>query len=216
MKPFFNESEFAPTAMPETAPQSLSAPASVSCSSTETPLIDLRPEVDLPLKHDAEARLFGRFCCEVIARLDASKSKLIEWRRITEDYNAGRLVPELLRLKDSRSERTLRIWLQIYLEHNCDIHCDTGSGTVVVETGEMLGTGFRKEQIHCDNLGGSDCHSQSQKCHSGWQGACHGGLACDVLSADDQFLPTAHLRRDPARRPEGQDAVLSLFDGSHS
>jgi putative transposase len=90
-------------------------------SEAEKPILDLRPETDLPLKHDAEAKLFGRFCCELNARLDASSAKLVEWRRITEDYNAARLVPELLRLKGSRSERTLRIWLQTYLEHNCDM-----------------------------------------------------------------------------------------------
>jgi putative transposase len=57
-----------------------------------------------------------------MARLDASKAKLVEWRRITEDYNAGRLVPELYRLRGHRSERALRLWLETYLESNCDMY----------------------------------------------------------------------------------------------
>jgi putative transposase len=121
MKPLIDESEFAPTTMPDFVPQTSLKQASDEISEAEPPILDLHPETDLPLKHDSEAKLFGRFCCEVMARLDASKAKLVEWRRITEDYNAGRLVPDLLRLKGTRSERTLRIWLQTYLEHNCDM-----------------------------------------------------------------------------------------------
>lgn len=121
MSSLFDESNFAGTGISESASQSLSIDASEACPATESPILDLCPESGLPLRREAEAKLFGRFCCEVITRLDASHAKLIEWRRITEDYNAGRLVPELLRLKGPRSERTLRIWLQTYLEHNCDM-----------------------------------------------------------------------------------------------
>lgn len=121
MKPFLDESVLVPTTTPDPAPQSLSYPASEALFAIESPILDLRPESDLPLRCEAEAKLFGRFCGEVIDRLDASQAKLIEWRRLTEDYNAGRLVPELFKLKGIRSECTLRIWLQTYLESNCDM-----------------------------------------------------------------------------------------------
>jgi putative transposase len=116
-----DETDFTPASMQSPILQPILNPTSDDSPDAALQILDLRPETDLPLKHESEAKLFGRFCNEVIARLDASKAKLVEWQRITEDYNAGRLVPDLLQSKGTRSERTLRIWLQTYLEHNCDM-----------------------------------------------------------------------------------------------
>jgi putative transposase len=90
--------------------------------SAAVPSLNLHPAEPVHYKHDAEARLFGRFCTEVIERLDNCESKVSEWVTITADYNAGRFVPELFRLRGHRSERALRLWLETYLDHNCDMY----------------------------------------------------------------------------------------------
>ena len=76
---------------------------------------DLAPTEVEKLSCKRDAQLYARFCTEVIERLNNTKSRTVEWQRITEDYNHKRLVPELYKLKGERKERALRIWLDEYI-----------------------------------------------------------------------------------------------------
>jgi putative transposase len=80
--------------------------------------IDLAPEEEEKLLHKEEAQLYAQFCFEAIKRLDAAQSRTTAWKRITTDYNAGRIVPELRELKGPRQERALREWIKTYYESN--------------------------------------------------------------------------------------------------
>jgi len=86
--------------------------------STELTLI---PTESLPLSFEPEAKLFAKFCLDTLNRLEDCKSKVVEWKRITEDYNSKRMLPDLYKLKGQRSERTLRIWVETYLQSGCDM-----------------------------------------------------------------------------------------------
>ncbi len=76
---------------------------------------DLAPTEVEKLSCKRDAQLYARFCTEVIERLNNTKSRTVEWQRITEDYNHKRMVPELYKLKGERKERALRIWLDEYI-----------------------------------------------------------------------------------------------------
>ena len=80
--------------------------------------IDLAPVEEEKLLHKEEAQLYAQFCFEAIKRLDAAQSRTTAWKRITTDYNAGRIVPELRELKGPRQERALREWIKTYYESN--------------------------------------------------------------------------------------------------
>jgi putative transposase len=84
--------------------------------------LDLTPKDKISNKHDKEAKLFGLFCTLVQDRLNQCDSKLLEWQLITEDYNNRRLVPLLYDRLGNRSERSLRIWVERYQEHNQDMY----------------------------------------------------------------------------------------------
>ncbi len=83
---------------------------------------DLTPTETEKLSSIRDAQLYARFCAEVIDRLSRTKTRTIEWQRITEDYNYKRMVPELFKLKGKRKERALRSWVDIYLESRCDMY----------------------------------------------------------------------------------------------
>ncbi|MDD2229309.1 MAG: Mu transposase C-terminal domain-containing protein [Candidatus Cloacimonetes bacterium] len=68
-----------------------------------------------------EAQLYSRFCEDAIERLECSDTRLETWNSIAEDYNNGSLVPELFSLKGKRTERSLRKWVDQYLETNRDM-----------------------------------------------------------------------------------------------
>ena len=88
----------------------------------EKPYLDLTPNETIPLKEDKTANLFACFCNMVLDRLDNSKSKIEEWKRITSDFNQGLLVPELFKLKGKRCERALRGWVSNYQKNFFDMY----------------------------------------------------------------------------------------------
>jgi len=83
---------------------------------------DLTPTETEKLSSIREAQLYARFCTEVIDRLSRTKTRTIEWQRITEDYNYKRMVPDLFKLKGKRKERALRSWVDIYIESRFDMY----------------------------------------------------------------------------------------------
>ena len=84
--------------------------------------IDFSPRECLPLKYDVEARLLGHFCTLVIRRLEDCESKVEEWKQIVTDYNNGSLVPELYKLRGERKERSLRSWIDLYIQTERDMY----------------------------------------------------------------------------------------------
>src|SRR5690606_9363119 len=50
-----------------------------------------------------------------------SEAKLEAWNHIAIDYNLGLLVPELFQIRGKRTERSLRKWVDAYLESNRDM-----------------------------------------------------------------------------------------------
>jgi len=78
--------------------------------------IDLAPVEEEKLLHKEEAQLYAQFCFEAIKRLDGAQSRTTAWKRITTDYNAGRLAPELREMKGPRQERALREWVKTFYE----------------------------------------------------------------------------------------------------
>jgi len=84
--------------------------------------IDLTPPEYIPYKFENEARLYGQFCSTVLYRLEQCGSRIEEWKLITEEYNRQALIPELYQAVGSRSERSLRGWLERYLENNHDMY----------------------------------------------------------------------------------------------
>ncbi len=83
-------------------------------SVTEYP--DLSKDANLPLRRLEEAKLLGHFCSVVLNRLRDCESRTEEWKQIVLDYNNGLLVPELYQMRDKRCERTIRTWIEQYLQ----------------------------------------------------------------------------------------------------
>jgi len=83
-------------------------------SVTEYP--DLSKDANLPLRRLEEAKLLGHFCTVVLNRLRDCESRTEEWKQIVLDYNNGLLVPELYQMRDKRCERTIRTWIEQYLQ----------------------------------------------------------------------------------------------------
>jgi hypothetical protein len=83
---------------------------------------DLAPEEVEKLSCQREAQLYAKFCTEAIERIDSTKSRTVEWQRITEDYNHKRLVPDLFKLKGERQERTLRDWVELYISSRYNMY----------------------------------------------------------------------------------------------
>ncbi|PKN79221.1 MAG: hypothetical protein CVU48_06010 [Candidatus Cloacimonetes bacterium HGW-Cloacimonetes-1] len=65
-----------------------------------------------------EAQLYAQFCETVLERLEESEARLDTWNTIAVEYNSGNLVPELYKMKGNRTERSLRKWIDLYLETN--------------------------------------------------------------------------------------------------
>jgi len=84
--------------------------------------IDLTPPEYIPYKYENEARLYGQFCSTVLYRLEQCSSRIEEWKLITEEYNRQALIPDLYKAVGGRSERSLRGWLERYLENNHDMY----------------------------------------------------------------------------------------------
>jgi hypothetical protein len=63
----------------------------------EAELPDLSKDANLTLRRMEEAKLLGHFCSLVLNRLRdcESRTKEKEWKQIIDDYNNGKLVPEL-------------------------------------------------------------------------------------------------------------------------
>jgi hypothetical protein len=82
---------------------------------------DLSFAADLPLRRIEEANLLGHFCSVVLNRLRDCESRTEEWKQIIEDYNGGKLVPELYQMRNKRCERTIRTWIEQYLQADYDM-----------------------------------------------------------------------------------------------
>ncbi|MDD3578897.1 MAG: Mu transposase C-terminal domain-containing protein, partial [Candidatus Cloacimonetes bacterium] len=83
---------------------------------TEAEHPDLSNAEKLPLRCFSEAKLLGHFCSVVLNRLRDCESRMEEWKQIVLDYNRGLLVPELIQMRDKRCERTIRTWIEQYLQ----------------------------------------------------------------------------------------------------
>jgi len=68
-----------------------------------------------------EAKLLGNFCSLVLNRLRDCDSRTEEWKQIILDYNSGKLVPELYQMRNKRCERTIRTWIEQYLQADYDL-----------------------------------------------------------------------------------------------
>lgn len=83
---------------------------------TEAEHPDLSNAEKLPLRCFSEAKLLGHFCTVVLNRLRDCESRTEEWKQIIVDYNNGKLVPELYQMRNKRYERTIRTWIEQYLQ----------------------------------------------------------------------------------------------------
>ncbi|NLW18949.1 MAG: transposase [Candidatus Cloacimonetes bacterium] len=83
--------------------------------------LDLVPQDKELLSCMNEAQLLSQFCETAIELVNESEAKLEAWRQINQEYNAGRLLPELYLIRGKRSERSLRKWVDAYLENNRDM-----------------------------------------------------------------------------------------------
>ena len=79
-----------------------------------------------------EAQLYAEFNEAVERRLRGAESRMAEWAAITADYNAGRLVGELRKLKGARSERGLRDWHRKWVVNEGDMFEFVHKGTAQV------------------------------------------------------------------------------------
>jgi hypothetical protein len=86
----------------------------------EACLLDLSNAAHLPLRRMEEAKLLGHFCTVVLNRLRDCESRTEEWKQIIDDYNGGKLVPELYQMRSKRCERTIRTWIEQYLQADYD------------------------------------------------------------------------------------------------
>lgn len=84
--------------------------------------LDFRPMQHVPLKKTQEAKLMASFCQIVLYRLQNSQSKIEEWKLISGEYNQKILLPELYALRGKRDERSLRRWVQNYLDSDQDMY----------------------------------------------------------------------------------------------
>lgn len=82
---------------------------------------DLSKDANLPLRRIEEAKLVGHFCSLVLNRLRDCESRTKEWMQIIEDYNGGILVRELYQMRSKRCERTIRTWIEQYLQADYDM-----------------------------------------------------------------------------------------------
>ena len=83
--------------------------------------LNLEPESKELLSCKTEAQLLSRFCETAIMTVNDSEAKLEAWQQITADYNNGRLLPELYQIRGKRTERSLRKWVDAYLENSRDM-----------------------------------------------------------------------------------------------
>ena len=97
--------------------------AAAALIETDKPQTDLNlaPQDKELLSCMTEAQLLSQFCEAAISRVNDSEAKLEAWNHIAIDYNLGLLVPELFQIRGKRTERSLRKWVDAYLESNRDM-----------------------------------------------------------------------------------------------
>lgn len=83
--------------------------------------LNLEPDSKELLSCKIEAQLLSRFCETAIMTVNDAEAKLEAWQQITTDYNSGRLLPELYQIRGKRTERSLRKWVDAYLENSRDM-----------------------------------------------------------------------------------------------
>jgi len=87
----------------------------------EKPLINMEVEAKELLSFMGEAQLYAQFCETVLDRLETAESRIETWKQIADEYNNGNLIPELYQMKGNRTERSLRKWIDLYLENKRDM-----------------------------------------------------------------------------------------------
>jgi len=87
----------------------------------ELPLINMEVEAKELLSFMGEAQLYAQFCEAVLDKLETPESRIETWKQIAEEYNSGNLIPELYQMKGNRTERSLRKWIDLYLENKQDM-----------------------------------------------------------------------------------------------
>ena len=105
---------------PVDAPNSIEPPAA-PIYKEEKPLINMEVEAKELLSFIGEAQLYAQFCETALERLENAESRVETWKQIAEEYNCGSLIPALYKLKGNRTERSLRKWIDIYLENKRDM-----------------------------------------------------------------------------------------------
>ena len=83
--------------------------------------LNLEVEAKELLSCMAEAQLYARFCETVLEMLEEADSKAHTWETIQSSYNQRQFVPELYDLKGKRSLRSLKNWVDAYLESGRDM-----------------------------------------------------------------------------------------------
>jgi putative transposase len=87
----------------------------------EKPVVNMEVEAKELLSFMGEAQLYAQFCESVLERLEADESRIETWKIIAAEYNNGNLVPELYKLRGKRTERSLRKWVDLYLDSERDM-----------------------------------------------------------------------------------------------
>jgi putative transposase len=85
-----------------------------------SPLPDLVPHPDLPEEYIEIGRMKAVVCLEVIKKIDSGMKKLLVYETITEAFNIGLIVPDLLEKNGRLAIRTLQGWLKKYLDNEKD------------------------------------------------------------------------------------------------
>lgn len=78
------------------------------------------PEIKIPEHELYRTQLKAELCKKVISEFHKIKVKKQAEENVLDAYNRGMLIPELFRLEDTRTARTLRMWLRTYEESGCD------------------------------------------------------------------------------------------------
>lgn len=87
----------------------------------ESKTLNLEAESKELLSCMEEAKLYALFCEKALEMLEEAGSKTQIWENIHQLYNQEAMVPKLYELKGRRSLRTLRNWVDSYLESGRDM-----------------------------------------------------------------------------------------------
>jgi len=86
----------------------------------DTTIPDLVPQINVPEHELHRAQLKAALCETLLREIKTTEVKKTALDNVLEAYNSGYLLPQLFKLEGKRTDRTLRIWLNIYLESKKD------------------------------------------------------------------------------------------------